>query len=48
MPKKKKAKLVMLKTNKIEKVKGSTENFHIYTFGGLKETNKWLMENNYA
>ena len=32
----------------IEKLKGSTENFHIYTFGGLKETNKWLMENNYA
>ena len=32
----------------IEKLKGSTENFHIYTFGGLKETNKWLTENNYA
>jgi len=32
----------------IEKLKGSTDNFHIYTFGGLKETNKWLMENNYA
>ncbi len=32
----------------IEKLKGSTQNFHIYTFGGLKETNKWLMENNYA
>ena len=32
----------------IEKLKGSTENFHVYTFGGLKETNKWLMENNYA
>ena len=32
----------------IEKLKGSTENFHIYTFGGLKETNKWLEENNYA
>jgi methylenetetrahydrofolate reductase (NADPH) len=32
----------------IEKLKGSTENFHIYTFGGLKETNKWLMENKYA
>lgn len=32
----------------VEKLKGSTENFHIYTFGGLKETNKWLMENNYA
>ena len=32
----------------IEKLKGSTENFHNYTFGGLKETNKWLTENNYA
>ena len=32
----------------IENLKGSTKNFHIYTFGGLKETNKWLMENNYA
>jgi len=32
----------------IEKLKGVTENFHIYTFGGLKETNKWLTENNYA
>ena len=32
----------------IEKLKGSTKNFHIYTFGGLKETNKWLKENNYA
>ena len=32
----------------IEKLKGSTKNFHIYTFGGLKETNEWLMENNYA
>ena len=32
----------------IEKLKGSTENFHIYTFGGLKETNQWLTENNYA
>jgi len=32
----------------IEKTKGSTENFHIYTFGDLKETNKWLTENNYA
>ena len=32
----------------IEKLKGSTENFHINTFGSLKETNKWLMENNYA
>ena len=34
--------------NLIEKVKGSTNNFHIYTFGGLKETNKWLEKNNYA
>ena len=32
----------------IEKLKSSTENFHIYTFGGLKETNEWLKENNYA
>ena len=32
----------------IEKVKSVTNNFHIYTFGGLKETNKWLTENNYA
>ena len=32
----------------IEKLKDSADNFHIYTFGGLKETNKWLMENNYA
>ena len=32
----------------IEEVKSVTSNFHIYTFGSLKETNKWLMENNYA
>ena len=32
----------------IKKLKGSTENFHIYTFGGLKETNKWLTDNNYV
>ncbi len=32
----------------IKKLKGATKNFHIYTFGGLKETNKWLTENNYA
>ena len=32
----------------IENLEGKTNNFHIYTFGGLKETNKWLMENNYA
>jgi methylenetetrahydrofolate reductase (NADPH) len=32
----------------IDELKENTDNFHIYTFGGLKETNKWLMENNYA
>ncbi|HIC42096.1 MAG TPA: methylenetetrahydrofolate reductase, partial [Pelagibacterales bacterium] len=32
----------------IEKIKKFSENFHIYTFGGLKETNKWLKENNYV
>ena len=32
----------------IEKVKKFSENFHIYTFGSLKETNKWLKENNYV
>jgi len=32
----------------IEQLKDSADNFHIYTFGSLKETNKWLMENNYA
>ncbi len=32
----------------VQKLKGSTKNFHIYTFGGLKETNKWLETNNYA
>jgi methylenetetrahydrofolate reductase (NADPH) len=32
----------------IEKVKKVTNNFHIFTFGGLKQTNKWLKENNYA
>ena len=32
----------------IEIVKKFSENFHIYTFGGLKETNKWLKENNYV
>ena len=32
----------------IGKLKDHTKNFHIYTFGGLKETNKWLMENNYV
>ena len=32
----------------IGKVKKFSENFHIYTFGGLKETNKWLKENKYV
>jgi methylenetetrahydrofolate reductase (NADPH) len=32
----------------IKNLKSATDNFHIYTFGGLKETNKWLEENNYA
>jgi methylenetetrahydrofolate reductase (NADPH) len=32
----------------IGKVKKFSENFHIYTFGSLKETNKWLKENNYV
>ena len=32
----------------IGKVKNFSDNFHIYTFGGLKETNKWLKENNYV
>ena len=32
----------------IEKIKSVSQNFHIYTFGGLNETNKWLLENNYA
>ena len=32
----------------IGKVKSHTNFFHIYTFGGLKETNKWLMENKYV
>jgi len=32
----------------IGKVKEFSENFHIYTFGGLKETNKWLKENGYV
>ena len=34
--------------NLIDKVKDSASNFHIYTFGGLKETNRWLETNNYA
>jgi len=32
----------------VEKIKSVSQNFHIYTFGGLNETNKWLSENNYA
>tara|TARA_B100000965_G_scaffold31700_1_gene23456 strand:- start:913 stop:1641 length:729 start_codon:yes stop_codon:yes gene_type:complete len=32
----------------IEKIKNHTDHFHIYTFGGLKETNQWLKDNNYA
>ena len=32
----------------INSLKKVTQHFHIYTFGGLKETNKWLIENNYA
>ena len=32
----------------IDKLKDHTKHFHIYTFGGLKETNKWLKDNNYA
>ena len=32
----------------IDKVKSVTSNFHIYTFGGLKETNTWLIEKKYA
>ena len=32
----------------IEKIKKFSENFHIYTFGSLKETNKWLKENKYV
>ena len=30
----------------IEKIKSASQNFHIYTFGGLNETKKWLSENN--
>jgi methylenetetrahydrofolate reductase (NADPH) len=33
--------------NLINELKAVTKNFHIYTFGGLKETNKWLKDNNY-
>ncbi len=34
--------------NLINSLKKVTKHFHIYTFGGLKETNKWLIQNNYA
>ena len=32
----------------IGKLKMHNDFFHIYTFGGLKETNKWLEENKYV
>jgi len=32
----------------IDKLKNVSESFHIYTFGSLKQTNQWLMENNYV
>ena len=32
----------------VDKIKEHTKHFHIYTFGGLKEPNNWLKENNYA
>ena len=32
----------------VDKIRDHTQHFHIYTFGGLKETNNWLKENNYA
>ena len=32
----------------VDKIKEHTKHFHIYTSGGLKETNNWLKENNYA
>ena len=32
----------------IMELKELTNNFHIYTFGGLKETNNWLERNKYA
>ena len=32
----------------VDKIKDHTQHFHIYTFGGLTETNNWLKENNYA
>ena len=32
----------------VDKIKEHTKYFHIYTFGGLKETNNWLKENDYA
>ena len=39
---------VLRKQKLIENLKIVTDNFHIYTFGGLKETNKWLTKNKYA
>ena len=49
MPKKKKkTKKKKSKKIKVKKIKTVSQNFHIYTFGGLNETNKWLSENNYA
>ncbi len=32
----------------IGKIKSHSDFFHIYTFGGLTETNKWLKENKYV
>ena len=32
----------------INELKNVTNNFHIYTLRGLKETNEWLIKNNYA
>ena len=32
----------------INKIESVSKHFHIYTFGGLTETNKWLSENNYV
>ena len=32
----------------VDKIKEHTKYVHIYTFGGLKETNNWLKENKYA
>ena len=32
----------------VETLKSDSQHFHIYTFGGLRETNKWLEKYNYA